>query len=61
MMKLLTINQLSEIINVKKKTLYDWTYKGQLPYIKLGRLLRFDLAEIETWLKRRKFLTKNRT
>jgi len=58
-MQLMTINQLSEVINVKKKTLYDWAHKGQIPYIKLGRLLRFDLAEIETWLKRRKCKTRN--
>ena len=51
-MKLLDISQLSEIINIKKKTIYDWTHKGLIPYVKVGRLLRFDLNDIERWLKR---------
>lgn len=51
-MRLLNITQLSEVINVKKKTIYDWTHKKQIPYIKMGRLLRFDLDDIEKWIKR---------
>jgi len=51
-MKLLDISQLSETINIKKKTIYDWTHKGLIPYVKLGRLLRFDLNDIERWIKR---------
>ena len=50
-MKLLDIQQLSEAINVKKKTIYDWTHKGYIPYIKMGRLLRFDSGDIEKWVK----------
>lgn len=50
-MKLLTIEQLSELISVKKKTIYDWTHRGAIPCVKVGRLLRFDPGEIERWLK----------
>lgn len=53
-MKLIDINQLSEIIAIKKKTIYDWTHKGLIPYKKLGRLLRFDLSTIERWLNSKK-------
>ena len=53
-MKLLDISQLSETINIKKKTIYDWTHKGLIPYVKVGRLLRFDLNDIERWLKSKK-------
>jgi excisionase family DNA binding protein len=53
-MKLLTIDQLSETLNVKKKTIYDWTHKGLIPYKRAGRLLRFDLNDIERWLKNKK-------
>lgn len=53
-MKLMNITQLSEVINVKKKTIYDWTHKGLIPYIKIGRLVRFDINDIEKWLKHRK-------
>ena len=51
-MRLLDITQLSEAINVNKKTIYDWTHKKQIPHIKMGRLLRFDLDDIEKWIRR---------
>jgi excisionase family DNA binding protein len=50
--KLLDVSQLSEVINVKKKTIYDWTHKKQIPHVKMGRLLRFDLDDIEKWIRR---------
>ena len=50
-MKLLNVTQLSEILNIKKKTIYDWTHKGLIPYIKLGHLLRFDPDIISKWVK----------
>ena len=53
-MKLVDINKLSEIIGVKKKTIYDWTHKGIIPHKKLRRLLRFDLNAIERWLNSKK-------
>lgn len=53
-MKLLNISQLSEILNIKKKTIYDWTHKDMIPYCKVGRLVRFDLNDIDRWLKSKK-------
>ena len=59
-MKLMDISQLSEMLNVKKKTIYDWVHKRQIPYIKLGHLLRFDPNDIEKWLKSRRQKAKYR-
>ena len=53
-MKLLDITQLSETINIKRKTIYDWSHKGLIPCVKIGRLLRFDLNDIESWVKNKK-------
>lgn len=52
-MKLLNIKQLSEKLNVKPRTIYDWKYKRQIPFIKLGKLLRFDEEIIDKWLKKK--------
>ena len=49
-MKLLTVKELSEILKVKIKTLYQWAELGQIPCIKLNGSLRFDLDDIEKWL-----------
>jgi excisionase family DNA binding protein len=50
--KLVDISQLSEILSVKKKTIYDWTHKRKIPHVKMGRLVRFDPNDIERWIKR---------
>jgi excisionase family DNA binding protein len=45
--KLITIGELSLLWSVPKATLYNWVNQGRLPYVKLGRSLRFDLVQIE--------------
>lgn len=49
-MKLLTVRELSGIINVKASTLYQWAELGQIPCLKLNGSLRFDMNRIEKWL-----------
>ncbi len=50
-MQLLTIKELSEVLKVKIKTLYQWAELGQVPCIKLNGALRFDLHDIQAWIK----------
>lgn len=50
-MKLLTINELSLFLKVKKSTLYSWVHNSSVPFYKLNGLLRFDLDEIMEWIK----------
>ncbi len=45
--RLITIAELSALWSVPKATLYNWVNQGRLPYVKLGRSLRFDLVQIE--------------
>lgn len=59
-MKLLNINDLSAFLNVKKSTIYDWTHRDVIPYVKLGSLLRFKFDEIESWLKKNSHHSQNR-
>ena len=44
---LIDINELSRRLNIAKGTLYNWVYLRRIPFVKLGRALRFDLNEIE--------------
>ncbi|MEJ2697523.1 MAG: helix-turn-helix domain-containing protein [Candidatus Sulfobium sp.] len=50
-MKLVTVKEISEILNVKPSTLYQWAELGQIPCIKLNGSLRFDLADIQNWIR----------
>ena len=53
MEKLLTIQQLSELIQVRPKTIYQWTHTGFIPHYKLPKGVRFRPFEIDIWLKKR--------
>ncbi|MHB8131750.1 MAG: helix-turn-helix transcriptional regulator [Mobilitalea sp.] len=53
MEKLLNIEQLSELIQISRSTLYEWTHCGFIPHYKLPKGVRFKEAEVDNWLKRR--------
>jgi len=50
-MKLIDIRTLSKEIHIKPKTIYAWIARERIPYYRLGKLIRFDLDEIQNWLK----------
>ena len=51
--RLLTIAELSALWRIPKGTLYNWVNQGRLPYVKLGRSLRFDIVQIEEFREQR--------
>ena len=53
MESLLTIKQLSEVIQVKRSTLYEWTHTGFIPHYKFPKGVRFKESEIDDWLRKR--------
>jgi excisionase family DNA binding protein len=48
---LLNIKQISEYLNIKQKTIYKKVEKGEIPYYKIGSLVRFKKEEIDHWLE----------
>jgi excisionase family DNA binding protein len=52
--KLLKPAELSEHLAVPKATIYSWVRRGDIPFVKLGGLVRFDPEEINNWIKERK-------
>jgi len=53
MEKLLTPEKVCEMLAIEKSTLYAWTSKRRIPFIKVNGLLRFKESEIVRWLKLR--------
>jgi excisionase family DNA binding protein len=51
MEKLLNINQLSELLQVKKSTVYSWVHTGRIPYVKVNGALRFKEGAIYNWIE----------
>ena len=44
---LIDINELARRLSIPKGTLYNWVYLRRIPFVKLGRALRFNQEEIE--------------
>lgn len=43
---LIDINELSRRLSIAKGTLYNWVYLRRIPFVKAGRCLRFDFAQV---------------
>lgn len=50
---LLTIKQLSELLQIPKTTIYQYVHEDYIPYVKVGGHLRFNQRTIEIWLAKR--------
>lgn len=46
-----TLEQLLEVLPLKRSRIYYLTHTRQIPFRKVGRTLLFDLAEIQKWLE----------
>jgi excisionase family DNA binding protein len=45
---------LAQYLSVSPNTVRCWVWKRRIPSHRLGRLVRFDLREIDTWVKDKK-------
>jgi excisionase family DNA binding protein len=54
MTRLLSIDEAAKLLGVKRSTLYAWVSQRRIPYLKVGRLVRFRAEEIDKWLERNK-------
>lgn len=50
-MKLVSIKTVADLLSVKQSTLYSWVHNGTIPFHKLNGLIRFDMDEIQAWIK----------
>jgi excisionase family DNA binding protein len=48
----LTRKQLAEAENVSVETVINWEERGVIPSLKIGHVIRFDLAKVEKALAR---------
>ena len=51
------IEELAAYLGLAKGTVYIWVCQKKIPHLKMGRLVKFDLREIEIWLKERRIST----
>ena len=58
--RLLNVNEASEILGLKPRTLYQWSWlKKHLPFVKIGKLLRVSERDLTDFIKKNKIRLKN--
>lgn len=49
--RFLGIKEIAAYLGIAEGTVYVWVCHKKIPYLKVGRLVKFDLRKIEEWLK----------
>lgn len=49
--KWLTVEQIAKHLQVSKETIYRWLDRGSIPAHKIGRQWRFQIPEIDGWVR----------
>lgn len=50
MKQLLTISELAQELKVKRSWVRSMIYKKRIPFLKIGRHVRFDKSNVEKWI-----------
>lgn len=57
--KLMNIGEVAEFLNIPVATVRDYVWRKQIPYVKVGRHVRFRHEEILAWLESRSVPPEN--
>ena len=52
--QLVNVSEAAQFLAVSPSTLYGWVWQRRIPFVKVGRAVRFDMADLE------RFVTQNR-
>lgn len=53
---LMTVDELSQLLKVKKSWIYRCSHEGRLPVVRISsRCIRFKRSEIDRWLRKKAF------
>jgi excisionase family DNA binding protein len=52
---LLTVQEAGQMLGVSASTLYGWVWQRKITFVKVGRALRFDRADLEKFIQVHKF------
>jgi excisionase family DNA binding protein len=53
-MDLLTKRELAKFLSISPKTIDRWVSEREIPFLRIGRLVRFEYDEIVAWLDGRR-------
>ena len=55
----ISLNQLQKILGIGRTKAYDLVTSGDLPAVRIGRIIRVDKRDLTDWLKRQKYQNVN--
>ena len=50
--RLLSVAEASQLLGMSESFLYKLAESKAIPHLRLGRAVRFDVSQIDTWLRR---------
>lgn len=54
-MELLTTAEASDYLKMSKRAIYNRVHRRQIPFIKIGKSLRFSKSQLNDWMKLKSF------
>ena len=51
---IMDIHQLAAELKISVSGIYQWVSQRKIPFVKIGRSVRFDSEEIQRWLAEKK-------
>ena len=55
----ISLNQLQDILGIGRTKAYDLVASGELPAVRIGRIIRVDMRDLTDWLERQKYQNAN--
>ena len=56
--RLIDVNQVAEYTGLAVKTIYTMVSQRRIPFVKLGRLTKFDVMDVDRWIKEHSVKTR---
>lgn len=53
--RLLDIRQASQFLAVSVSTLYGWVWQRRIPFVKIGRAVRFDIEDLKAFIQANRY------
>ena len=59
--QLVNVNEAAQFLAVSPSTLYGWVWQRRIPFVKVGRAVRFDMADLEHFISQNRIRAREVT
>jgi len=59
--RLMTVRDAAKFLAVSVSTIYGWAWQRKLPFVKVGRALRFDRTDLEDFVRTNRFESREKS